>query len=885
MLEKARWQSAAAPAGRAPALLLFVLVVLLIALSLLLRREGAPAGPPAKHHSQLPGDGLAPKAPNPWFFAERAFPTGHIPPEAVERMRQEAALLREEARAEALRGGRTALWTPRGPTNIGGRITDLAVDPRDANRVYAAAAEGGILRTDDAGQHWLPLFDEGPALAMGAVALDPANPDIVYAGGGEVNPGGGSVAYGGAGLFRSPDRGATWEPLGLETVGAIGRIRVDPTNSQRLFVAAMGQLWETDSARGVYRSIDGGDTWQQVLFVADDTGCVDLIQRPDQPNVLLAAMWQRLRQPEAYDYGGPRCAVYRSTNGGDTWTLLSGTGGLPAASSTGGRIGLDLCAADPNVMCAVFADRTGYFSGLWRSTNGGDTWTRTADSTISDVFASYGWWFGNVRVHPANAQTIWVLGLDFYRSTNGGSAWSEVSGGMHVDHHALAFGSGPSPVIYNGNDGGVYRSTNGGSAWSLLPDQPVAQVYRMALDAMNPNALVLGAQDNGTNRSTSGAANDFAMIYGGDGFGPLVHPTNSLRLWAQYQYGGLGYSSNGGGSFSGATSGIGGSDRIAWNAPLVQDPTNVDRRYFGTNKLYRSASNTSWTAVSGDLTGGPHAGNAGQVRGTLTAIAISPLDGQVLWTGSDDGYVNVSTNGGTNWTNVAATLPDRWVTSLHGDPFDRETAYVTISGFRWTEPLPHVFRTTDLGATWESIAGNLPEAPANDLIPDPATPGRLWLATDVGVYFTQDGGASWAMLGPDLPNVVVSQLAFDPVNRLLYAGTYGRSVFTCAVDELTAAPPAELAAAGRLLAPYPNPSAGGAWIAWSLAQRGEVELAVYSVAGRRVWSGRAAAGAGEGRLFWGGVDAQGERLPSGVYLARASAAGHTLGSAMITLRR
>ncbi len=251
MFEKTRWKSAldgARPAGRVPALLLFVLLALMLALGLLLRR-GAARGPPAKQHSQHAGDGLVPRAPNPWFFAERAFPTGHIPPELVQRARQEAAILREEARAAAERaGGRTATWIPRGPTNVGGRITDLAVDPRDASRVYAAAAEGGILRTDDAGQHWLPLFDQGPALAMGAVALDPANPDIVYAGGGEVNPGGGSVAYGGAGLFRSPDRGANWASLGLEEVGAIGRIRVDPTNTQRLFVAAMGQLWETDAA-------------------------------------------------------------------------------------------------------------------------------------------------------------------------------------------------------------------------------------------------------------------------------------------------------------------------------------------------------------------------------------------------------------------------------------------------------------------------------------------------------------------------------------------------------------------------------------------------------------------------------------------------------------
>ena len=869
--------------SRRSALSLLVVVVALGGAGLLARLPIERAGigeVEERDVSREPGEGLAPKAPNPWFFLERAYPQGRIPREALQAGRHQAALLREEAR---LAGDREVGWIPRGPSNVGGRITDLAVDPRDDNRVYAAAAEGGILRSDDAGQHWTPLFDFGPSLAMGAVALDPLDPDVVYAGGGEVNPGGGSVAYGGAGLFRSPDRGATWASLGLEEVGAIGRIRVDPTDSDRIFVAAMGQLWETDANRGVYRSIDGGATWERVLHVADDTGCVDIIQRPDQPDVLLAAMWQRLRQPDAYDYGGPNCTVYRSTDGGDNWALLSGTGGLPAGGSQSGRIGLDLCASDPDVMCAIYSDRTGYFAGLYRPTNGGSSWTRTSDGGLSGVYASYGWWFGNVRIHPANPLVIFVVGYDFYRSTNGGGSYSFAGGSMHVDHHALAFGPGASPVMYSGNDGGVYRSSNGGTVWSFLPEQPVTQVYRMALSATNPNVLFLGAQDNGTNRSTGGAADDFQNVYGGDGFGPLVHPSNGQQVWAQYQYGALAYSSNGGGSFTGATSGIGGSDRVAWNAPIVQDPTDPGRRYFGTNKLYRSASNTSWTAVSGDLTGGP-GGSGGQVAGTITAIGVSPLDGQVLWTGSDDGHVNVSTNGGASWTDVSAGLPVRWITSVKGDPFVRETAYVTVSGFRWAEPLPHVFRTTDLGATWTPIASNLPEAPVNDILPDPDTPDRLWVASDLGVYQSTNGGGAWSMLGADLPNVVVSELDLDAANRRLYAGTYGRSVFTIDVDQLTAAPPAALAP-GRLLAPYPNPSEGGSWIAWSLSREASLDVSVYSVAGRRVWQTQRAAAGGEGRLFWAGEDEHGRALPSGVYLARVSAAGRELGAATITLRR
>lgn len=832
--------------------------------------------------SRAPGDGKPIRAPNPWFFVERAWPQMQIDRAAWQTAQLEARALLEDFRAR--RGDKAgADWYQRGPTNVGGRVTSIAVDPRDHDVVYAGAAEGGVMRSFDGGQHWDLVFDDQPSLAIGAVALDPVDPDIVYAGTGEVNPGGGSVAYGGTGLYRSPDRGDTWLCVGLENSGAIGRIVIDPANPRRMFVAAMGHLWSPGPDRGVYRTVDGGLTWNLVLYVDDTTGCVDLIQRPDQPDVVLAAMWQRLRTPERYDYGGPGCAVWRTDNGGDEWSLAGG--GLPAPGADGGRIGLAICRAQPDRIYAVYADRIGYFAGLYRSNDGGAAWTRTNDGALANVFASYGWWFGNVRCHPDDPNIVFVLGLDFYRSLNGGASWTETSGGMHVDHHGMNWGPWPDRVIYEGNDAGVYRSDNGGSVWTHLPNQPITQVYRLGLDANIADALYLGGQDISTVRTLTGQLDDWVEIFGGDGFQPLVHPQNSSRIWVQYQYGMVYYSSNNAGSFSYAGNGIGGADRKGWNAPHVQDPTDLDRRYFGTNRLYRNSGNTSWTAISGDLTGGPHQDQSGQVRGTLTTIAASARDAQVIWTGSDDGRVHVTASGGAAWSDVSTGLPERWITSVRCDPFVREIAYVTVSGFRWDEPLPHVFKTTDLGATWAPIAGNLPEAPVNDLLAHPDTPGLLFVATDVGVYQTV-GAATWEPVADGLPNVVVTHLLWSSGRGELLAGTYGRSVYAVPIAPVTAAPPSvALGELGRLRPAFPNPSSGGTTLAWELARGGEVTVEVFTVGGRRLYAASVGGAQGPGSLFWDGRDRDGRPAAAGVYLARVSVDGRVLGRQTVVLAR
>ena len=712
------------------------------------------------------------KVPDSYFFLQRAYPYGKIDKAALKHGRE--CFLNNAALS--LTSGPT--WVPRGPNKIQGRVTSIAVDPRDDDVAYIGAAEGGVFRTGDRGASWTPLFDSMSSLSIGAVALDPEEPDTVFVGTGEVNPGGGSVAYGGTGLYRSQDNGETWTLLGLEQSGSIGRIVVHPSNSNIIHVAVMGELWEAGPDRGIYRTVDGGQTWERTLFVNDTTGCVDIIQRPDDPNVLFAAMWQRIRAPAAFDYGGPACGVYKSEDGGETWNLTGN--GLPASSNNLGRIGLAVSQSNPDVMCAIYADRTGFFDGVYRTTDGGDNWNRTNDGQLANVYSSFGWWFGNIRIHPENEDEIFVIGLNVFRSDNGGGSYFQVGANMHVDHHEFAFGSGTDPIIYAGNDGGVYTSVNGLTFLRTPGDLPITQGYRVAVSELNEDALWVGTQDNGTNNDLDGDG-QFEFVFGGDGFQPVPHLTDTNRQWAQFQFGNVFFIENN--SALNATGGLFG--RVNWNAPHAQDPNDPERRYFGTDRVFQNIGNTSWTSISPDLTGGVQQGNQGQVNGTLTTITVSPASSDVIWAGSDDGSVRVTQNRGGLWTDVStgSILPARWVTSITADPDSPGTALVTFSGFRWNEDVAHIYRTTNFGQDWTAMDGDLPDIPVNDLFIDPLNNNVYFVATDAGVYRSIDAGATWRLFGIGLPNVVVTDFAFQQSTRELVAGTYGRSIFSVAIDD------------------------------------------------------------------------------------------------------
>lgn len=735
--------------------------------------------------------------PNDWFFRQRAFPYGEINQQAYVSALKKA---KEMSELSKMRGNESQ-WEFAGPINIGGRISDVEMDPSDINTIYLGAAAGGVFKSEDKGETWSPIFDDALSLSIGDIAIAPSNPNIIYVGTGEANAGGGSLAYDGVGIYKSLNAGENWEYIGLEESRNIGRMVVHPTNPDVLYVAAMGSLFANGQNRGIFKTSDGGQTWEQSLFVSDSTGAIDIVIHPTNPDTLYAAMWERVRRPNRRSYGGPTCGLYRSYDGGISWTEM--TNGLPIFSEDKGRIGIDISASNPNIIYAVYADEIGYFNGVYKSTDNGDSWVRTNDNSLSDAFASFGWWFGRIKIDPINPDNIFVVGLDIYRSQNGGMDWTDQSIDVHVDQHAVYIHPLNNDFVVLGNDGGLYISENGGDTWQWNETLPITQFYTCELDYQQPWRLYGGAQDNGTNRIKDEPGGDWEPIYGGDGFYVLVDPENNNYIYAEYQYGGLGRSTNGGLSFYSGTSGISGSDRFNWNSPVVFNSSNPEILFFGSNRLYKSTNRAvSWNAISGDLTDGNQPGNL--AYNTITTISVSPVNSQIIYTGSDDGNVHVTTNGGLSFQNISNGLPKRWITRIAADPVEENIVYVTISGYRWDEYISHIYRSDDFGQNWQSISGNLPEAPVNDIIIDQPNNQTLFVATDVGVYVSYNTGTSWAVLGNNLPNVVVSDLVIHKPTNSLVAATFGRSMYRYDLeqDPLTRIPENEV---GVEISVSPNP--------------------------------------------------------------------------------
>jgi photosystem II stability/assembly factor-like uncharacterized protein len=461
----------------------------------------------------------SPEIPTDWFIAQRLYPYGKMDYTAYkEAIFQRSALINKNNERDI------NAWKPEGPINIGGRIQDIEMDPGNTSIIYAGAASGGIFKSVDDGQTWLPIFDAQPSLSIGDIAIAPSDPDIIFAGTGEPNCGGGSITYDGMGIYKSTDEGSTWTYSGLDSTRNTGRIAVDPKNPDRVFAATMGDLFANGPQRGVYRTLDGGASWEQVLFLTDSTGAIDLAINPLHPDTIFACMWERIRRPTYEHYGGASCGIYRSYDGGDSWTML--TSGLPTGVNLG-RIGIDISASEPNTLYAIYADKTGFFNGIFKTTNDGDSWTQTNDNGLSNIFASYGWWFGRIKVDPADPNTVFAIGFDEFKTTDGGNSWSFSGGSMHVDHHTMFIHPLDHNIIFNGNDGGVYKSADGGNSWTHFLNIPNSQFYTCEIDNNNTNRLYGGLQDNGVVRTLTGAINDWIGIIGGDGFYVLVDPTNS----------------------------------------------------------------------------------------------------------------------------------------------------------------------------------------------------------------------------------------------------------------------------------------------------------------------------------------------------------------------
>jgi len=661
-------------------------------------------------------------------------------------------------------------WELEGPTNIGGRITDVAVDPNEEDTIYVAAASGGVWRSTDAGDTFEQAWPSKLTQSIGALAITPEGK--LYAGTGESNPGGGSMTFGGAGLYTSRNGGRSWNQSGLKTSDRISRIMIDPDDSDTIFVAASGDLFNPTDDRGIYRTTNGGKKWVKVLAGSNGTtGGTDLAIDPADPDNVYAVLWDHRREPDLRRYGGEGSGVYRSTDGGDTWTRLGG--GLPPVSADTGRMGIGLAPNDPDRLYVIHSETLGFFEGFYVSNDGGDSWTKSPPNpNLANSQSSFGWWFGRVWVTPENADRAFVAGVPLMETTDGGQTWRFGASGIHVDQHAMAWDEKVPNRIYLGNDGGTYRSDNNGASWTKATYEPYTQFYTLDVSEQDSSRIAGGTQDNGSNRTWNGPR--WNEHFGGDGLENAINYEDHNIVYACFQYGNCAKSTNGGDtmqSFTNRTT----SQRRNWMSPLEFDPTDPDVMYYGGNILNRSTDGgETWTPISPDLTGGPGRDTL-YPYGTLTTVAAAKTDGQRLYVGTDDTRVWRSTNGGGTWERIDEELPDRWVTRVAVDPDDEDLVYATFSGFRNGEDEAHVFQSDDGGDSWKDISGRLPNAPVNDIV---TTGGTLFVASDVGVFMSRNHGRNWLTLGNNLPLVPATDLRVHAPSNQLFASTFGRGVYS-----------------------------------------------------------------------------------------------------------
>jgi photosystem II stability/assembly factor-like uncharacterized protein len=724
-----------------------------------------------KNPAEIAGPSLIPAE---WMYQQRAYPHNEINHASVKRAYKDYQKKKESSASKQLN-----TWELEGPTNISGRITDIVRHPSDPNTFYIGSAVGGVFKTTDNANSWTPITEDIPTLSVGSLGLSKSDPETIYLGTGEANGSVNSGAFFGSGIYKSTDGGNNWEQKGLENSNQIGRLVVDEENPDLVYAAVTGVQYGYNDERGLYKTVDGGDSWEQILFVNDSVGCIDVVVSPFDKNIIYAAMWERTRRPWIRDYAGPASGVYRSQDGGESWTHLEGSQyGLPVSDDDRGRTGLAISKTTPGVVYAVFTDNpiTNRFHGVYKTSDGGENWINIDGDINQGTFSSFGWYFAQLRVDPEDDDIIYVLGQRSYRTTNGGTSWEQIST-THVDAHAMAFFDGNSKDVLLGDDSGIHSSENLDPFFTEFSNLPITQFYEIEVDFLNPEKLLGGTQDNNTLMNRDGAIDNYESIFGGDGFHVKVDPTDSDIVYAESQFGNLGVSFDGGESFQFGLNGIEQSERTNWNTPVFLSPLDPSFVFYGAERLYRSIQAQEWEAISPDLTDGLHSSGSAS-WGTLTAIGLSAQNLDVIYVGTDDANVWTTRDGGENWQKIDADLPERYVNHITVNPDNDLEAVVCFSGYRYLDYQAHVLRTQDGGVTWEDISGDLPEVPANDFVYDPDMDNRYYLATDLGVWYSDNLGENWEIMDDGIPLTIASDLVFHGPTRTLYAGTFGRSMYS-----------------------------------------------------------------------------------------------------------
>ncbi len=758
-----------------------------------------------------------------------------------------------------------------GPSLTTGRISDVAVDPKNPNVWFVASASGNLWKTENRGNTWAAVFEDYGAYSLGAVTVDPKDSNVVWLGTGE-NNNQRSVAFG-DGIYKSTDAGKTWKRVGLENSEHIQNILIDPRNSNVVYVSAIGPLWSAGGDRGLFKTTDGGQTWKPALSVSTETGVTEVAMDPKNPDVLYAAAYQRRRAVGQLIGGGPESGLYKSTNAGQTWTKL--TKGLPTVEL--GRIGLAINWRNPRTLYALVTSQLGQ-GGFFRSDDAGATWSRIGRMTggrggrggaaggaapaacgpvdpnpakpSGDAPAQGGrggasddcyrggdpGYYNEIYVDAHDPETIWSLQTNVDRSTDGGKTWSQVAmPGVHVDHHDIVFDAADRNHVILANDGGLYETYDGMKTWRHFTNLPLSQYYRVATDNSKPFYNVCGGmQDNGTICGPSRTVNrvgirtsDWYSVGGGDGFQPRVDPENPATVYMQSQEGALNrldltsgrsvsirprpqntsvdgkppapapaapQGGGRGGGFGQARFG-----RWHWDSPLIISPHNSRRLYYGGERLYRSDDRgDSWVTVSPDLTRQLDAtkieimgkvwpsysvafNQATTTLSTITTLDESPLLDGLLYAGTDDGLVQISEDSGKTWRK-AEKFPGvaeySYVTDVFASPRDANTVFATMNNYQRGDYTPYVVRSTDRGRTWTSIAGNLPaRSGVWSVVQDHLNGNLLFAGLEFGVWFTSDGGQSWTQLKAGLPTIQARDLTIQRRDHDLVVGTFGRGSF------------------------------------------------------------------------------------------------------------
>ncbi len=681
-----------------------------------------------------------------------------------------------------------------GPALMSGRISDLEIHPTDSKIVYAGTAGGGIWHSSNGGVSFNPIFDKH-SQSIGCVRLDPSQPNkVIWVGTGETWTRN-SVSVG-DGVYKSTDGGQNWQHMGLAQSERISDIVIHPKNSDVVYAGVLGKLWSDSAERGVYKSADGGKTWEKILYINAQTGCSELVMDPSNPDILYACFWQFRRTAFSFASGGEHSALYKSTDGGKTWSKIHS--GFPAGKL--GRIALAIAPSAPSRLYAVLETEKDSDKGMYRSDDAGNSWKQTSGDFELVVRPFY---FSRLVVDPKNPDIVLKAGLSGSISKDGGATFRSIGGGMHSDLHDFAFDPNDSQRLYAGTDGGVYRSWDGGTVWEMVKGLPVSQFYHVSTDNQIPYKVYGGLQDNGSwtgpSQKPGGIENrDWTSVGYGDGFRVYPHPTDPTIVYSEMQGAEQmwrvdlarnaykiikPYAEKGDPDL-----------RFNWNAPLTTSLHNPDRIYVGSQFVHVSDDRgESWRKLSPDLTtndpakqqqeksGGLSVDNSGaENHCTLFTINESPTDNNTIWAGTDDGQVQLTTDGGKTWKNVtppAELVPaNTWVHFIEASSHDVNTAFAVFDGHTRGDMKPYVLKTTDKGKTWQLISTAQIASFARCIRQDHVNPSVLYLGTEAGLYITVDGGINWVRFENNLPPVAIHYLSIQKQADALVLATHGRGI-------------------------------------------------------------------------------------------------------------